>query len=528
MTLSRTHQAAAMAVIIAAYITFRFWDLTASCLWFDEIFSIHAAGHDGNSMFSFIALDLIHPPLFYVLLKIWIAVGGESLLWLRSFPVVFSVLAVFPFLMQCRELKLRFETQALALFFFAVNGSLIKYSQEVRMYSLLLCLSLFSIWLFVRYFNKGSGIAALVLVNVLLVYTHYYGWFVVGSEAISILILQRAKWRPIAAMLAITLAAFIPWVVAVVQAAGSGSGLAQNIGWMRRPGVGEIAQLKLALVEPFYYVASSVDPLSAYRISIPLMIMLTAAIVVYIAGWKHRNGDEQRSMYILVLFAAFPMLAAFAASWIMPHSIWGTRHLIIVFAPVLILSAVAITGLPRASVRIAAITLLVLFSGYGFALQALREPSSYIWCSWEKLAKDLILTPHYSSEPKRLYVFEDLVAYHFWYVLRDLKNYEVTVVSGIEGITEDPAYFLPRGFDSVRRTDVSEISGDRFWIAFRAPSVPDVPGINSIGSGLGIPAAELGRRGFEPEQVLKVDAGGQTAYLVLMLRDPRASGQQNE
>ncbi|MGQ0541468.1 MAG: hypothetical protein ACT4O9_06415, partial [Blastocatellia bacterium] len=150
--------------LIAAYIALRFWRLTDSCLWFDEIFSIHAAEHSWDSILWFVAQDLIHPPLFYLLLKIWIAIGGESLYWLRSLPVAFAVLALFPFLMLCKELKLKFAVIAVSLGFFAVNGALIKYAQEMRMYSLLLFVSLVSIWLFTRFFNKGKSFVLLVLV----------------------------------------------------------------------------------------------------------------------------------------------------------------------------------------------------------------------------------------------------------------------------------------------------------------------------------------------------------------------------
>src|SRR5690242_4508548 len=88
----------ALAVSVGViYACLRVWNLTASCLWFDEIFSVHAAEHNWQSLFSFVARDLIHPPLFYVLLKIWILAGGESLIWLRLFPVFFSLLALIPF-----------------------------------------------------------------------------------------------------------------------------------------------------------------------------------------------------------------------------------------------------------------------------------------------------------------------------------------------------------------------------------------------------------------------------------------------
>ena len=140
---TRLFQIGAMAAFVAVYAASRLWKLTASCLWFDEIFSVHAAEHSWSTILSFVAKDLIHPPLFYLLLKVWILVGGESLVWLRLFPVVVAIAAVVPFLYLCRELKLNDWSKAVAFLLIASNGPLIKYAQEVRMYSLLLMLSLF-------------------------------------------------------------------------------------------------------------------------------------------------------------------------------------------------------------------------------------------------------------------------------------------------------------------------------------------------------------------------------------------------
>ena len=151
-----------IALLFVVFILLRFWNLTESCLWFDELFSVHAAEQSWGNIFSFVAQDLIHPPLFYVLLKLWISVGGENLYFLRVFPVLFAIVSLIPFYYLCRQLKFEFPVFALALAFFTFNGALIKYSQEVRMYNLLLCLSLFSLWLFVRFLDLGKNIWILI------------------------------------------------------------------------------------------------------------------------------------------------------------------------------------------------------------------------------------------------------------------------------------------------------------------------------------------------------------------------------
>lgn len=507
MTLAKPWRYAAFAALIAIYILLRVWGLTSSCLWFDEIFSIHAAGHTWNTILAFVAQDLIHPPLSYLLLKIWISAGGEGLLWLRLFPVFFSVLALVPIFLLCRELKLGFFTTALALFILAVNGSLIKYSQEVRMYAPLLCLSLFSIWLFVRFVNLGRGLIPLAVVNILMVYTHYFGWLVVLSQLATIAIIRRDKLLKIGAMTAAVLAAFAPWIALIMGAAPAGEKFAQNIGWMQRPGAVTLFQFVLSLFEPIYFKASSLDDASNYAVSVILFILVSFAIFFYLRKFAVESKEERQKAFTLLAFVIIPICIAINASWILPYSVWGTRHLIIVFVPFIILIAWMIDKVEISAIRISAAAAFVALSVVAFGLQAGRGASPYIWCGWEVLASDLENAQQNSTDRTQVYVFEDLTAYHFWFALRNSpEKFQVDKMQGLEKINEDTAYFLPRGFDSVNRVDIGKLQGEKFWIAFRAAKW----------DMLKSPLYDLVARGYVIGEPTIFEAGKDKAYLVLV------------
>ena len=513
MKRSSLSQFAIFGVLIAAYIAIRFWHLTDSCLWFDEVFSVHAAEHSWSELWNFVELDLVHPPLFYVLLKMWIGAGGESIFWLRSFTVLFSVVSIFPLLAFQRELKLNISTQAISLFFLTVNGSLLKYSQEVRMYSLMMCLALFSMWLFSRYFIKGKSLVPLIVVNVLLVYSHYFGWCVVTTEIAAILMFQRIKWRPILIMFGITLLGFVPWIVAVFRASQMSEGLSQNIGWTARPGIGDIVRFKLSLIEPFYYPATTIDSYSIYRVTIPLLLIAAATLVVYFSNWNIRSDDDKRATYLLAVFAGLPVIAAFVASWLLPQSIWGTRHLIFVFAPVSILIAVAITNLSSIKVKAALLTLVLLFFGYAFVIFATQEKTLYVWCAWGKLTNENVRGTANTGQKQRIYVFENLVAYHLWYDFRRTENVEVSVIRGIDGLIEDPGYFMPRGFDAIKTVNINSVTDSQFWIAFREPNRPDLDD-----GRFHEPVVTLQNKGYVPKESHSIVVGTEVAYLILMTK----------
>jgi uncharacterized membrane protein len=491
----------AAAAIAALYVFARWWRLAEPCLGFDEIFGAHAASMDWSAMFRFLALDLIHPPLFYALLKIWRSIGGESHTWLRLFPFLWACLAIVPFLLLCRELKLSTRETLAALLLVAVNGALIRYAQEVRMYSLLFCFSIASLWLVVRYVRDGSRFvwSALLAVNLLLVYTHNFGWLVVLAEWTAVAFLKREKLLAFSLACVALAAAFAPWAWVVWRAANESAGLAENIGWIAKPDAAAVTQFILILSEPFYNPASSVDAPNVRAIAVPLTTMLLLCAGIYLVG---RARGEQAS-HLLAIFTLVPIAVALIASWILPYSVWGARHLIGVFAPFAILGAVAVFRLRSAiATTIACVVACVLIATS--AVQHFRSRSpTHFWCLWQ----DLVLqAEEVTTRPTTIFVFEDEAAYHVWWAVRNNPLFRVVSVDGYADMPEDRAYFLPRGFPDVAVT--RSVDGEQFWLAFRAASWRPEKQV----------VQELRAYGYEIGEPFSSTAQGATAYLVPVSR----------
>jgi uncharacterized membrane protein len=513
-----------LAICVAVYAGVRLWHLTDSCLWFDEIFSIHAATTGFDRFFGFVADDLIHPPLFYLLLKFWIAAGGESLLWIRLFPVFFSILGVIPFLLLCRELDLSFVQTLAALLFFATNGSLIKYSQEVRMYSLLLFLSLLSIWLFARWLKTANTVPRLLwLVNVLLIYSHYFGLFVVAAELL-VVIWKRRGIRKFLPGVFVCLLSFVPWLAAVARSSGKFDyALGQNIGWQERPAVLAIWQFVVSLHQGFYFPRSSVDSFFTTPTLLAILISAGSLVALTVKNWR-----DARLRLLAIIFIVPPAIA-FTTSWILPVSVWGIRHLTIIFPIYFLLLATAIfptrTGVPppkdyrKGAVGLnqngfhTAVFLILLAAVALSGVQMLaRESEPYIWCGWEELAEH---AEKAEPSPATVYAFEDLAAYHIWFVSRDKLN--VVKINGYEDMPEDKAYFLPRGFDDVRTGPKTDINGDTFWLAFRSDR-PD-QGLRTDGMPKKQVLEDLEKRGYVFGPPFEFKAQGSTAYMVPVARE---------
>ncbi len=507
--------------IVVLFVAARMWRLAASCLWFDEIFSVHAARHAWTDLLRFVAADIIHPPLFYLLLKLWIGIGGESLLWLRLLPALLSIAAIVPFFLLCRELELSRHERNLALLLLTVNGYLIKYAQEVRMYSLLMFLSVCSLWLFTKLFrgeqNSRKQFVWLLSINLLLVYTHYAGWLVVLVEACALLIWQRPKVKQFLLTVAITILAYAPWLCLIYRNPEAGKGLAQNIGWVMRPTLWDVVQFYALLNKPFWFVQSNASrPFDLLTAGFAFLLLGFPLLLLSIQVWRQRHGLNEtqfRALRALGLFLAAPVIIVFALSWFLPHSIWGTRHFIIVAAPYSILVAIAIIRLTHAWARITVAVILgswLLLAGCAWAL---ADPSEYIWCTWEPLARQVVASEPQATAEVRVYAFEDLVAYHLWFAgdstYRD--RYRVFVIKNLEGIQEDTAYFLPRQFNEIAVQNISQVSGNEIWIAFRTVCWDDTQP----------PLSNLKTMGYVVQNIYSRPAQGQQAFMVRMTRESK-------
>lgn len=483
-------------ILVIVAITLRASDLGSTCLWFDEVFSFHAASHPWSSLFHFVAADLIHPPLYYVALKLWIAGGGESVHWLRGLSAVWFLLSLIPAFLLLRELKLSVLQQIITLSILLMSSQLLKYSLEVRMYAQLWFLAAFAIWLFVRIVNGRSSWLILAIADLMLVHTHYFGWFLVLSQLIAAAILYREYLRRVAVAVGMCVLGSIPWLYIVFRASASPGNIEQNIGWVKPPGLRDLLVFGLNLIEPFYFQSSSDQSASAYLVTLPLLLLLIAATVLC-ALRPPKGGLPTEPIVLCLILAATPILTAFVVSWIMPHSIWGTRHLLIVLLPVAIVVSTIIAG-QQLRARTGLASAMLLLAAGGLYVHLAKTDSQPVWCACEDLARQAAI-----EKALPIYTLEDLTAYHTWFAVRREAT-AINRVKGGFGMPEDPAYFLPRGFDGVRVVSEEQIVEPEFHLIYRARSWNESEP----------PLRNLAVKGYQIRLIRQMPAGLETAFLV--------------
>src|SRR5262249_32493152 len=121
------------------------------------------------------------------------------------------------------------------------------YTEELRMYSLLLLLTVTSLLVFVRLCNSTEAhetrlLAWLTGINLLALYTQYFAALVIVTEFLVLCVWNRRQaWRFTVAM-TVAGAGFLPWAAAVVSDAASRAPSNGHLFFhIRRPGLFSLA-----------------------------------------------------------------------------------------------------------------------------------------------------------------------------------------------------------------------------------------------------------------------------------------------
>jgi len=197
--------------------------LTEPLMRWDEGWSVAHASRSWPEVVRISSWE-VHPPLFYLLFKPWLALGCSVFL-VRFFPVLVGTLAI-PLTFRVAmcwmgQRRLAWLAAGLA----AVAPALVYYAQVVRMYPLVVCWVLLATWALLRWLDQGAkadrgrpwALVGLVVAGLAALYTFYYtAWALVGLYGYGLLVARRNARRSVRQLLvagAVTVALYVPWLV---------------------------------------------------------------------------------------------------------------------------------------------------------------------------------------------------------------------------------------------------------------------------------------------------------------------------
>jgi 4-amino-4-deoxy-L-arabinose transferase-like glycosyltransferase len=210
-----------LGVAILVALGLRLARLTFQPLWWDEGWSLYFATTDVRAMLELTAVD-IHPPLYYLLLHLWIRLFGPGVFSVRLLSVLIGT-ATVPLLYAAGRRLWGRKVGLLAALLLAISPFHIFYSQEVRMYGLVTLLGLAAFY-FALQGNPGTGEwrtgpwFGYVLSAAAALYTQYYAAFLLLGLNLAVLVCWLRRRHPaigivrwLGAQAAVVLL-FVPWL----------------------------------------------------------------------------------------------------------------------------------------------------------------------------------------------------------------------------------------------------------------------------------------------------------------------------
>src|SRR4051794_1386141 len=327
----------ALALLMAVSLVLRTGALSTG-YWTDEGIAVGIASHPLGDIPRILGQDG-NPPLYYVLLHVWMLGFGDGEAATRGLSLLFALLAIpASFWAGSRVFDRRAGFVAAA----GAAGApfLTYYAQETRMYSLVVLLSVLASAAFALAFVRGERrqVAWLGVWLGLLLYTHTWGLFLAAAMAVVWLLMWRrgAVAGGDGARLAVVLAAlYALWLPSVLSQAAHTAAP-----WAERP-------------SPLLLL-SFPGGLFGY-LSLPLLI-----VAVFFA--LRRRPPVDRAVRVLAGVAVITVSMAWVCSQIQPA--WATRYLAVVLGPVLLaLASVVSRGARWTGLALVGVGLVWLMSG---------------------------------------------------------------------------------------------------------------------------------------------------------------------
>lgn len=324
-------------------------------LWFDESYTVGLMNHNFFEMIRISAAD-VHPPFYYILLKLFTLVFGNNLVTMRLFSVLFaSLLAGLGFTHLRKDFgeKMGFWYTTL-MFLFAVT---FKYASEIRMYTLAPFLVMLMCIYAYRFYKSGltdkKSKVLFIVFAILSAYTHYYALAAAGAVNFLLLIYcNRNKllksWIILAA---IQLLAYSAGIFILIQ---------------QYLTIKEGFWISMIYPDIFFQTISffllgdapaDAAGVTAESLKMYFRIFILFWTMVVIFGYKYRKKNPSQfeparlSLHIIELVIAF----FFAVSLLCPF--YYVRYLLALWGPIVFIFALLITKLEN---RVAK-TLLLLF-----------------------------------------------------------------------------------------------------------------------------------------------------------------------
>jgi uncharacterized membrane protein len=333
MTFERIKIPLLIGLILAINLLFKGIYLGENSLAWDEPFSVYHAQLPADQL-----IDLLiagnNPPLYELILQKWTAIFGLSEFSVRFTSLLFSSLtAVFLFLIGKRHFNLTIAISAALLFTF--SNYHVFFAHEARVYALFGMLATASMLIFMNCCaNQKMSIKNLfwlLLVNVLMIYSHYFGFFIVLFQAFFVLSVPAVRqkiWKNFLVYGLLLMLLYLPLISIVfgrfLESTSQGT-------WIESPNsVSEIYEMLRKFANAPVVVV------------VCLLVLILGGIFYFV---RTKTAQIKVTTKIVITWFLIPFLLMFVLSFWIPMFI--DRYLIFLTIPFYLLIAIAANSMVK-------------------------------------------------------------------------------------------------------------------------------------------------------------------------------------
>jgi 4-amino-4-deoxy-L-arabinose transferase-like glycosyltransferase len=316
-------------------------------LWIDEGLSVGIASHPLADIPGLLRLDG-SPPLYYVLLHLWIAVAGDSERSAHLLSALFAVLAV-PAAAWALLAVFGARAAVAVAALVALSPFVGAYADEARMYSLVFLLATLAAGALLRVLvlrrRSWAPVSAVALAALL--YTHAWGAFFAATAGMAGLALLAVARERRALLVDMTIAfggaalLFVPWVPTALEQSRHTAAP-----WSHAPS-------PQSLTRALTRMLGGIKPEWA--------LLVAGAAGALLVVWRGDRG-QRSGLFALIAVAAGTLLLGYLVSTQITPA-WSFRYFVVVLAPLLLALGAGLARLGIVGFAAIAVVGLALWNG---------------------------------------------------------------------------------------------------------------------------------------------------------------------
>jgi 4-amino-4-deoxy-L-arabinose transferase-like glycosyltransferase len=196
-------------------------------LWLDEAISVQTAkNYSFWQILTIFALKDFNPPLYYLILHLWLKIFPATEFFVRLPSLIFALLTGIVSYKIVLLLFKEEKTALVSLLFLITSPLHIYYSQEARMYSLATFSVAASMYFFIKLLKKGGwgNIVWYLVFSAFMLYSHYLTWFILMGQMLYSLFYKRR----LLVYILVLLGTYLPWLRILLSQLRAGSRVSEN------------------------------------------------------------------------------------------------------------------------------------------------------------------------------------------------------------------------------------------------------------------------------------------------------------